>query len=68
MTKYEGSGLEVEVSEVTIDGAQKWTVCIASGDAKQVREAAEKYGIKDMVDNSQATKLCYAEAVKQMGQ
>lgn len=68
MTKYESSKLELEVSEVKIDGAQKWTICLASSDPKKVREAAEKYGIKDMVDKGEAVKLCYAEAVKQMGQ
>jgi hypothetical protein len=62
MTKYEGPNLEVEVSSVVIDGSQKWTVCVASHDPKLVRDAVEKYSIKGV-----GTKMCYAEAVKQMG-
>lgn len=62
MTKYEGPKLELEVSAVKIDGAQKWTICVAGCDPKQVREAVEKYGIKGV-----GTKMHYAEAVKQFG-
>lgn len=68
MTKYESPNLEVEVSRYNIDGQLKWTICIAGSDAKKVRKAAEDFGVKKLIDDGIATKICEAEAVKQYGQ
>jgi hypothetical protein len=62
MTKYTGKGVEIEVSQVVIDGDTKWTVCVASDDAKKVRAAVEFYGLKGL-----GKKMHYAEAVRQYG-
>jgi hypothetical protein len=59
--KYEGDGLEVEVTEAKLNGSTFYTVCVASDRVTAVHDALSKFGILSIAGSE---RMEYAEALR----
>jgi len=62
--KYEGAGLEVEVTTADLSGKTVFTVCVASDDVGNIHNAMHQHGITGIPG---AVKMEYAEAIRTFG-
>ncbi|MFT4303565.1 MAG: hypothetical protein ACMXYG_03300 [Candidatus Woesearchaeota archaeon] len=58
--KYEGAKLEVEVTKVTIDGAEGYTIAVMANDTAAIHDAMDRYCLK-----GHGTRMSYAGAIRE---